>query len=191
MFFFAWIIQVIKDFASGEIKQATCLYDCDVSIQDYLWKSYCKTASLIAASTKGAAIFSGVSMEVKEKMYDYGKNLGLAFQIVDDILDFTESSDHLGKPAATDLKKGNLTLPVLYALEKEPGLRDLIQTEFVNAGDLDRAISLVFESGGIESARCLAREKGRLALDCLVCLPEGTMRSSLEGMVDYVLDRLH
>lgn len=185
------ISQVIKDFASGEIKQATNLYDCDITLQDYLRKSYCKTASLVAASTKGAAIFSGANTDVKEKMYDYGKNLGLAFQIVDDILDLTRSSKQLGKPAGSDLRKGNLTVPVLYALEKESGLRRLIQSEFVDEEDLENAIKLVHQSGGIEKAHCLAREKGKLALDCLSCLQQGPMKSSLEGMVDYVLDRLH
>lgn len=184
------ISQVIKDFASGEIKQATNLYDCDITLQDYLRKSYCKTASLVAASTKGAAIFSGANTEVKERMYNYGKNLGLAFQIVDDILDLTRSSKELGKPAGSDLRKGNLTVPVLYALEKEPGLRRLIQSEFVDLEDLESAIKLVHHSGGIEKAHSLAREKGKLALEYLSCLQQGPMKSSLEGMVDYVLDRL-
>lgn len=77
--------QVIKDFASGEIKQASSLFDCDVDLEEYLIKSYYKTASLIAASTKGAAIFSSVGSSVSEQMYQYGKNLGLSFQVVDDI----------------------------------------------------------------------------------------------------------
>ncbi|KAH7435959.1 hypothetical protein KP509_06G085500 [Ceratopteris richardii] len=185
------ISQVIKDFASGEIKQTTSLYDCDITMQDYLRKSYCKTASLVAASAKGAAIFSGTSNEVKENMYDYGKKLGLAFQIVDDILDFTRSSEQLGKPAGSDLRKGNVTAPVIYALEKQPALKRLIQTEFINPEDLDTAIELVHQSGGIERARELARNMGDSALDCLSCLQKGPMRSSLEGMVDYVLERLH
>lgn len=185
------ISQVIKDFASGELKQATNLYNCDITLQDYLRKSYCKTASLVAASTKGAAIFSRTNTNVKEKMYDYGKNLGLAFQIVDDILDFTRSSTELGKPAGSDLRKGNLTVPVLYALEKEASLRKLIQSEFLDQKNLEAAIKLVHQSGAIEKAHRLAREKGEVAVDCLSCLPQGPMKTSLEGMVEYVLDRLH
>ncbi|KAK5824390.1 hypothetical protein PVK06_019162 [Gossypium arboreum] len=79
--------------ASGEIKQASSLFDCDVKHEDYLLKNYYKTASLIAASTKGAAIFSGADRSVAEQMYEYGKNLGLSFQVVDDILDFTQSAE--------------------------------------------------------------------------------------------------
>lgn len=182
---------MIKDFASGEIKQAMSLFDCDLTLQDYMDKSYYKTASLIAASTRSAAIFSGVSSSVCEQMYDYGLQLGLAFQVVDDILDFTQTSEQLGKPAGSDLAKGNLTAPVLFALEKEPELRDLIAGEFTDEGSLEAAIALVIRGGGIEKARQLAKEKGNLALKDLECLPQGPLRRSLEGMVDYVLERIY
>ncbi|CAM6104728.1 unnamed protein product [Calypogeia fissa] len=185
------ISQVIKDFASGEIKQAMSLFDCDISLQDYLDKSYYKTASLIAASTRGAAIFSGMGKSVCDQMYDYGLHLGLAFQVVDDILDFTQSSEQLGKPAGSDLAKGNLTAPVLFALQSEPELRELISSEFNDEGSLAAAISLVHRGGGIEKARQLAQERGNLALKNLDCLPQGPLRHSLEGIVDYVLDRIY
>ncbi|KAH1130874.1 hypothetical protein J1N35_002252 [Gossypium stocksii] len=120
------ISQVIKDFASGEIKQASSLFDYDVKLEDYLLKSYYKIASLIAASTKGATIFSGADPSVTEQMYEYGKNLGLSVQAVDDILDFTQSAKQLGKPVGNDLAKGNLTASVIFTLENEPKLRDII-----------------------------------------------------------------
>ncbi|GLJ31629.1 hypothetical protein SUGI_0635250 [Cryptomeria japonica] len=184
------ISQVIKDFASGEIKQASNLFDCDISLQDYLDKSYYKTASLIAASTKSAAIFSGVSSSICEEMYNYGMNLGIAFQIVDDILDFTQSTEQLGKPSASDLAKGNLTAPVLFALEKEPKLREIIDSEFIEEGSLNVAIDLVYRGGGIERSQSLAKQKGDQAIENLQCLPPSTLRSSLEGMVKYVLERI-
>ncbi|XP_074319226.1 solanesyl diphosphate synthase 1, chloroplastic-like [Silene latifolia] len=184
------ISQVIKDFASGEIKQASSLFDCDITLEDYLIKSYYKTASLLAASTKGAAIFSEVDRYVTDQMFEYGKNLGLSFQIVDDILDFTQSSEQLGKPAGVDLEKGNLTAPVIYALEKEPSLRDIIDSEFSENGSLDEAISLVKSSGGIDRARELAVEKADRALKNLECLPESSFRVALERMVMYNLERI-
>ncbi|KAM5586444.1 solanesyl diphosphate synthase 2, chloroplastic-like [Rosa sericea] len=184
------ISQVIKDFASGEIKQASSLFDCDVKLDEYLIKSYYKTASLIAASTKGAAIFSGVDNNVAEKMYDYGKNLGLSFQVVDDILDFTQSAEQLGKPAGTDLAKGNLTAPVIFALEKEPKLRDMIESEFSETGSLDEAIELVKSCGGIEKAQELAKEKAHLAIQNLECLPRTAFRLALEDMVMFNLERI-
>ncbi|KAL2943397.1 Solanesyl diphosphate synthase 1 [Bienertia sinuspersici] len=184
------ISQVIKDFASGEIKQASSLFDCDVQLEDYLIKSYYKTASLLAASTKGAAIFSEVDCSVCENLYEYGRNLGLSFQIVDDILDFTQSAEQLGKPAGADLAKGNLTAPVIFALEKEPKLRDIIESEFSETNSLDEAIELVKSCGGIERARELAHEKANIALQSLQCLPDSEFREALEKMVLYNLERI-
>ncbi|KAK7401724.1 hypothetical protein VNO78_13426 [Psophocarpus tetragonolobus] len=184
------ISQVIKDFASGEIKQASSLFDCDVQLDEYVTKSYYKTASLIAASTKGAAIFSGADSAITEKMYEYGRNLGLSFQVVDDILDFTQSAEQLGKPAGSDLAKGNLTAPVIFALEKEPKLRDIIESEFCEVGSLDEAINLVKSCGGIERAQELAKEKADLALQSLQCLPQSVFRLALEDMVAYNLQRI-
>ncbi|XP_073115302.1 probable solanesyl-diphosphate synthase 3, chloroplastic isoform X2 [Elaeis guineensis] len=163
------ISQVIKDFANGEIKQHSSLFNCDLTLKEYLLKSYYKTASLIAASAKAAAIFSGVSSSICEQMYEYGKNLGLSFQVVDDILDFTQSAEQLGKPAGSDLVKGNLTAPVIFALE-EPKLREIIYSEFGEDGSLDTAMQLVKECGGIKRAQDLAREKGDLAIQNLRCL---------------------
>lgn len=182
--------QVIKDFASGEIKQASSLFDCELELEEYLLKSYYKTASLIAASTKGAAIFSGVDSSMGKKMYEYGKNLGLSFQIVDDILDFTQSAEQLGKPAGSDLAKGNLTAPVIFALEKEPKLREIIESEFYETGSLDEAIKLVKACGGIEMAQELAKEKADLAIQNLQCLPRSSFRMALEQMVMYNLERI-
>ncbi|MBA0632702.1 hypothetical protein Godav_001396 [Gossypium davidsonii] len=184
------ISQVIKDFASGEIKQASSLFDCDVKLEDYLLKSYYKTASLIAASTKGAAIFSGADRSVTEQMYEYGKNLGLSFQVVDDILDFTQSAEQLGKPAGSDLAKGNLTAPVIFALEKEPKLREIIESEFCETGSLDEAIELVKQCGGIERAQELAKEKADIAIKSLQCLPQSDFRLGLEDMVMFNLERI-
>lgn len=182
--------QVIKDFASGEIKQASTLFDCDLELEEYLIKSYYKTASLIAASTKGAAIFSGVDRSVTEQMYEYGRNLGLSFQVVDDILDFTQSAEQLGKPAGTDLAQGNLTAPVIFALEKESKLREIIESEFCEIGSLDEAIELVKKCGGIERAQELAKEKADLAIQNLKCLPRGAFRSALAEMVLFNLERI-
>ncbi|KAG0487752.1 hypothetical protein HPP92_009847 [Vanilla planifolia] len=184
------ISQVIKDFATGEIQQASSLFDPDLSLEEYLLKSYYKTASLVAASTKSAAIFSKVNSNVCEQMYEYGKNLGLSFQVVDDLLDFTQSSEKLGKPAGSDLAKGNLTAPVIFALEEEPKLREIIDSEFSEEGSLEIAIEMVRKSGGIKRAQALAKEKAELAIQCLGCLPHSRYRSCLEGIVEYSLERI-
>ena len=123
-------------------------------------------------------------------MYEYGRNLGLSFQVVDDILDFTQSAEQLGKPAASDLAKGNLTAPVIFALQDDTQLRDIIDSEFSETDSLAAAIELVHRSGGIRRAHELAREKGDLAIQNLQCLPKSEFRSTLEKMVRYNLQRI-
>ena len=186
------ISQVIADFADGEISQAGALYNVDITLEEYLEKSHNKTASLIAASCKSAAVFSGVSEDIKGDMYEYGKHLGLAFQVVDDILDFTQTEAQLGKPQGQDLATGNLTAPILFALRRDDGdeLRALIGSQFEAEGDLARAIDIVTESG-IEDARRLAREEADMALSSLKGLPEGEAKASLVAMVEYVLERIY
>jgi all-trans-nonaprenyl-diphosphate synthase len=186
------ISQVIADFADGEISQAGALYNVDITLEEYLEKSHNKTASLIAASCKSAAVFSEVSEDIKVDMYEYGKHLGLAFQVVDDILDFTQTEQQLGKPQGQDLATGNLTAPILFALRREDGdeLKSLISHQFENDGDLQRAIAIVTESG-IEDARRLAREEADMALSSLKGLPEGEAKASLVAMVEYVLERIY
>jgi all-trans-nonaprenyl-diphosphate synthase len=188
------ISQVIADFADGEISQAASLFDTNVTMDRYLEKSFFKTASLIAASCRGAAVFSECTEEEKTAMYEYGKHLGLAFQVVDDILDFTQSSEKLGKPQGQDLATGNLTAPVLYALENPttgPRLLQLIQSKFKKEGSLEEGLMLVGTGGGIDRARQLARDEADIALKQLEVLPESEAKESMVAMVDYVLDRLY
>ena len=188
------ISQVIADFADGEISQAASLFDMDVTLERYLEKSFFKTASLIAASCRGAAVFSECTEEEKTAMYEYGKHLGLAFQVVDDILDFTQSAEQLGKPQGQDLATGNLTAPVLYALEdKVVGKRllELVQGKFKKEGSLEEALGLVEQGGGIARARQLARDEADIALKQLEILPESAAKESMIAMVDYVLERLY
>jgi all-trans-nonaprenyl-diphosphate synthase len=183
--------QVIMDLAEGEIQQGLNRFSTSLSIEAYLEKSYYKTASLIANSSKAAAVLSEVSDTLTSNLYAYGRHIGLAFQIVDDILDFTGSTDELGKPAGSDLQSGNLTAPVLYALEEKPFLEVLIEREFAQPGDLEQAVALVKDSQGIERSRELARHHSRQAIECLVELPPSSSRQALVKLADYVLSRLY
>lgn len=92
------ISQVIADFANGEISQQQKVFDTSMTLEEYMDKNFYKTASLIAASCKSAAVFSDCSQDVKDSMFEYGRHLGLAFQVIDDILDFTQTAEQLGKP---------------------------------------------------------------------------------------------
>jgi len=183
--------QVIMDLAEGEIQQGLNRFSSDLSIEAYLEKSYYKTASLIANSSKAAAVLSDSPTETAEAMYQYGRYLGLAFQIVDDLLDFTGSTEELGKPAGSDLKSGNLTAPALYALEEHPILEVLIEREFAQPGDLEQALTLIQNSKGLERSRQLAYQHSQDAVKCLECLPPSESRQVLTKLTEYVLRRLY
>ncbi len=183
--------EVIRDFAEGEIFQGINRFDTSLTLDAYLDKSYYKTASLMANSAKSAAILSDASAEVIDSLYNYGKYLGLAFQIVDDILDFTSPTEVLGKPAGSDLISGNITAPALFAMEETPYLGTLIDREFSEEGDIDKALSIITESQGIERSRELASYHAQLALKQLACLKPSQYSQSLTELVDYVLSRLY
>lgn len=103
----------------GEYQQLTHLYDYDVTIEEYIEKSKNKTAQLMASCLRIGALAAGVDQATADLLYSFGEKLGISFQIRDDILDFTQSSEKLGKPAGSDLRHGQVTLPVLFALEDE------------------------------------------------------------------------
>lgn len=183
--------EVIRDFAEGEILQGINRFDTSISLEAYLDKSYYKTASLIANSAKSACLLSGTSEAIANHLYAYGKNLGLAFQIVDDILDFTASTEVLGKPAGSDLISGNLTAPVLYAMEEYPVLQTMIEREFSDPGDVEKSLQLVKESQGIEKSRALAIEHAKAAVKHLDCLRASDSCQSLRELPDFVITRLY
>jgi len=183
--------EVIMDLPEGEIQQGISRFDPSLSLEDYIEKSYYKTASLFANSAKAAGVLSEVSTELADNLYHYGRHFGLAFQIVDDVLDFTGSTNGLGKPAGSDLKDGNLTAPALFALEEKPYLETLIERQFQEAGDLEAAIALVKDSQGIERARELAADHAQAAVNHLANLAPSASREALVNLSDYVLKRLY
>ncbi len=183
--------EVIRDFAEGEILQSINRFDTSLTLDAYLDKSYYKTASLLANSAKSAAILSDASTEVIDSLYAYGRYLGLAFQIVDDILDFTSITEVLGKPVGSDLISGNITAPALFAMEENPHLETLIEREFSEDGDIEKAVSIVAESQGIERSRELAAYHAQLAIKQLDCLKKSQFSQSLNDLVDYALSRLY
>lgn len=183
--------EVIRDFAEGEIMQSINRFDIDASIDSYLDKTYYKTASLMANSAKAAAVLSDAGTEVAENLYHYGRNLGLAFQIVDDILDFTGSTEVLGKPAGLDLASGKLTSPVFYALQQEPFLEILIERKFSEPEDLNKALELIQKSNGIEAARQLAKDLAYKAAQSLTCLTPSSSKDALYELADYAVSRLY
>lgn len=157
----------------------------------YLHKTYLKTASLMSKSCRATAVLAGVNDEVVEACYQFGRNLGLCFQIVDDMLDYTVSEANFGKPVGADLKLGLATAPVLYAWEKYPELGKMIQRKFENPGDVERARELVVMAGGLEKTRELAVKHAEEALRQLHVLPESASRDALESLTNAMLNRKH
>jgi all-trans-nonaprenyl-diphosphate synthase len=183
--------RVIMDLADGEVRQGLYRYDTGQSFETYLEKSYCKTASLIANSSRAAGVLSGLSAPRLDALFHFGRQLGLAFQVVDDILDFTGSDQQLGKPAASDLASGYLTAPVLYALEERPALAGLIEREFCEPDDLEQALSLVRGCDAIPRSRALAEGFAREAHEAIAWLPASEPRSALRALPEFVLSRLY
>ena len=183
--------RVIMDLAEGEIKQNLNRYDSGQTFSKYINKSYYKTASLIANSSKAAGVLSDLDDDKLNKLYEFGKNIGLAFQVVDDILDFTGDDKQLGKPAVSDLASGYLTAPVLYALEENKKLSVLINREFGEKDDLNNALDIVMNSDAIKRSRKLAEDFATLSKDAIFWLPDSEYKSALLALPEFVLGRLY
>jgi len=182
--------RVIMDLADGEVRQGLFRYDTGQTFETYLEKSYCKTASLIANSARAAGVLSGLPEARLGALTTFGRQLGLAFQVVDDILDFTGSDQQLGKPAANDLASGYLTAPALYALEERPALGGLIEREFAQENDLEQALDLVRSCDAIPRSRALAKSFAADARRAISSLTPSAATSALLGLPDVVLSRL-
>ena len=122
---------------------------------------------------------SGINDENLTSLYEFGKNIGLAFQVVDDILDFTGNDKQRVKPAVSDLASGYLTAPVLYSFEENKQLSVLIHREFAEKEDLDDALNIIMNSKAIESSRKLAEDFAMLSKEAIVWLPDSEYKSCL------------
>jgi len=182
--------QVLADLVQGEFMQLQNKDNESERFEHYLSKSFNKTASLMAYSCRANAVLAGVDNSLVENAFQYGRNIGIAFQLVDDLLDFTVSADQLGKPAAADLKLGLATAPVLFAAEKYPGLNDLIQRRFREPGDVETAFHLVQESGGLQETKELARKHCQSAISSLESFSDCQYKLALINLCDKVLNRM-
>ncbi|KAF4974454.1 hypothetical protein FZEAL_8625 [Fusarium zealandicum] len=155
----------------------------------YLQKTYLKTASLISKSCRAAALLGNTDAETVDAAYSYGRNLGLAFQLVDDLLDYTQSGSDLGKPAGADLELGLATAPLLFAWKQMPELGALVGRKFAQEGDVVRARELVLQSDGIEQTRALAQDYVDKAIAAIAHFPESEAKDGLIEMAHKSLKR--
>ncbi|KAF6241099.1 hypothetical protein HO173_000893 [Letharia columbiana] len=155
----------------------------------YIQKTYLKSASLISKSCRAAALLGQNSPETVEAAYSYGKNLGLAFQLVDDMLDYTTTSESLGKPAGADLELGLATAPLLFAWRDNQQLGVLVGRKFAVDGDVQMARDLVARSDGLEQTRALAQDYADKAAYAISRFPDSEAKEGLLEMCVKTMKR--
>jgi len=167
----------------------------DLSLETYFEKIKRKTACLIAACSKGGAILSQASDEQVELLYSYGINLGIAFQIIDDILDYTEDQSTIGKPVGNDLRQGMVTLPLIYALQipsangHQQQVQYLLNEKNHNEQDIREVVDWVTQSAGIAQAMADANMYAEKARADLYHFPPSPDRAILDELIDFVVRR--
>jgi len=184
---------VTRKMTEGELLQLTTLQRSDISEQQYFDIIQRKTAFLFSACCEVGAILGNASEPEQTALRDYGMNLGMAFQVTDDLLDFTSTDEALGKGTGVDLLGGKVTLPLIHLISSEPSARDLVQT-IMNSGsyatvprrELHAAVERV---GALDRTRARADEFASAARNALDALPESEFRNSLAAIPDYVIDR--
>ncbi len=176
--------------AKGEIRQDLAAYDSRQTIRDYLARIGGKTASLFATACEGAGAVSGQPEEQVNALREYGYNFGMAFQVVDDILDFTGDEAEMGKPVGSDLMQGTLTLPSFLLMERSPNGNPVsAYFEAPSAEKLQAAVETVRDSGAVEESSQMANEFCDRAVDALSALPDAPERETLAELARYILDR--
>jgi octaprenyl-diphosphate synthase len=184
---------VTRKMTEGELLQLELLGRTDISEPAYLEVLQRKTAYLFSACCEVGAILGEASEEQRTALRDFGLNLGTAFQLTDDLLDFTATDDALGKAAGVDLLAGKLTLPLIYLLESDPSATAQVET-VVSDRNYDRVsrselLTAVERVAGLKRARARADEFAEAARTALEILPESEYCDALRAIPTYVLER--
>ena len=187
------LIDLTQKMVEGELIQLEKIGRIDVTEEDALRLATYKTACLFSGCARLGAVLGRLEGE-EEALAEYGRYAGLAFQLVDDLLDFTASAQQLGKPVLSDLKEGKVTLPLIYAMEnghreaRELVARVLAEKEFHSVRP-ETIVSLVHDSGALDRARCLAQEYAQRAKSCLNGHRDSEYARALATLPDFILDR--
>jgi octaprenyl-diphosphate synthase len=184
---------VTRKMTEGELLQLTTLGRVDISAEQYFDILLRKTAYLFSACCEIGAILGGGDQTVREALRDYGLNLGAAFQLVDDLLDFTATEDVLGKPAGVDLLEGKLTLPLIHLLERDESLRRPVQSVMregaYNSISRARLVEAAERTGALSEARARARDFADAARAALDSLPASEHKDALSSLPTFILER--
>ncbi|MEK3990991.1 MULTISPECIES: heptaprenyl diphosphate synthase component II [Robertmurraya] len=179
--------ETIVQLCVGEIEQIKFKYDYNQTLRDYLLRIKRKTALLIAASCQLGAVAANVDEEIHKKLYQFGYYVGMSFQITDDVLDFTGTEEQLGKPAGGDLLQGNITLPVLFAME-DNSLRKKITAvhEHTSSAEIEEIIRAIKNSDAIERSLSISDRYLHKAIDVLNQLPNNRAKKTLRDIAVYI-----
>ncbi|NDI34354.1 heptaprenyl diphosphate synthase component II [Chengkuizengella sediminis] len=178
----------------GEMEQIRDFFNTDQSVRHYLLRIRRKTALLIAISCQLGALAAEAPKKVVRTLYSFGYNVGMAFQITDDVLDLCGTEKQIGKPPGSDIKQGNITLPMIYALQEKDLKESLLSLinrikQSEDQSDVNEFIQLIRNSGGIDKAETLANRYIHKAVKQLDQLPDIKTKKHLHEIADFVLSR--
>jgi octaprenyl-diphosphate synthase len=180
--------------AEGEVLQLVTTNDTGTAEKDYLEVIRCKTATLFAAAAEIGAVVAGRPRPEQQALADFGMNLGIAFQLVDDLLDYSALQAQLGKTVGDDFREGKMSLPVVLAFarandeERDFWTRTMERME-QGEGDLSRAIALLKKYGSLDETAARARKYAESAKQALTVFPESRIRAAMMEAVDFSVDR--
>lgn len=184
------LAKTMVDLCLGEIEQIRDKYATDQHLRSYLRRIKRKTAILIAASCRLGAIASNASADHERALWMYGYYVGMSYQIIDDVLDFTASEKELGKPAGGDLLQGNITLPVLYSMEDPTFKRNLEEAfrhkDTLTPGSIEPLIQEIKTNGSIERSLEVSDRYLQKAYESLEKLPASRAKQTLKGIAKYI-----
>ncbi len=191
------ILSILSDatntIAQGEVMQLANVGNSGISEHEYMEVIRCKTALLFQASCHTAAVLASDNPAHIQAMQAFGKHFGLAYQLVDDWLDYAGDAETMGKNIGDDLAEGKLTLPLIHALAKAPAsqrqvLRNAVQARSAEA--MDSVLDIVSASGALEYTRDRAHDQGMRAMNELRTLPANEHRDALDALTRFSIDRL-
>jgi octaprenyl-diphosphate synthase len=184
--------------AEGEVMQLAAANDADTSLQHYLHIIEAKTAALFSAAARVGALTAGKPGAPADALAEYGRNLGLAFQLADDALDYGGRAATMGKNTGDDFREGKITLPVIFAREagneEERTFWRRVMGSSKNEqaeGDFERALNYVRKRDAINKTLTFARDYARGAQDCLRDFPDNSYRTALHDLAVFVVDRVY
>jgi octaprenyl-diphosphate synthase len=190
------IMQVLADatnvIAEGEVLQLMNMHNADLDEAGYLQVIRSKTAKLFEASARVGAILAGSTPDMEEACATYGQALGTAFQVIDDVLDYTGDADIMGKSLGDDLREGKTTLPLIAAMQQgTPAEKDIIKTAIETGGlaMLDQVIGIVRSTGALDIARLAATQEAQRAIEAAQKLPPSAYSACLIDLAAQLLDR--